>query len=108
MGRTVKSASSRRSARVHARIPVTISGTLPDGKHFTEETHVLTLSKFGARLKVHHPLKVGMQVRLKPKRSEETSLFRVVWMGREGSPQQSEAGVEYVEVSNLFGINFPG
>lgn len=49
-----------------------------------------------------------MQVRLQPKRTEETSLFRVVWMGREGSHQQGEAGVEYVEVSNLFGINFPG
>lgn len=109
MARPAKSAPLRRSTRVQARIPVVLSGTLPDGRAFTEETYILTLSKFGARVKTKHPLKVGMQVLVQPKRSveEKGTPFRVVWSGREGTSREGEVGLEYVEVSNPFGVTFP-
>ena len=97
----------RRSARVHIQIPVTISGTLADGKPFTEETQIITVSKFGAKLKTQQPLHLGMRLSVQPKRRRNKGLFRVVWVGRPGTPRQGEVGIEYVEVSNLLGVAFP-
>ena len=97
----------RRSARVNLRMPVKISGTLPGNKTFTEETYVITVSKFGAKIKSEQPLEVGMQLKVQPQRRRDSALFRVVWVGREGSPREGEIGIEYVEVSNLLGVAFP-
>jgi hypothetical protein len=106
----VKAASPpplRRSSRVNARIPVRLSGTLPSGKPFTEETFVVSISKFGAKVKTRQPLEVGIRVKVQPHRRREAGLFKVVWMGRPDTPREGEAGIEYVEVSNLLGIAFP-
>lgn len=101
-----KPAPLRRSTRVIARAPVTISGVL-DGKSYTADAHILTISKYGARLKVDLPLKVGMEVHVQPKQGESSALFRVVWTGREDTPRAGEVGIEYVKVSNLLGVTFP-
>ncbi len=97
----------RRSARVNLRMPVMISGTWPDNKTFTEETQVLTVSKYGAKIKSQQPLKVGMQVKVQPKGRRESAIFRVVWTGRVGSPREGEIGIEYIRVSNLLGVAVP-
>lgn len=101
------SAALRRSARINIRVPVTVSGTLPDGKPFSEETFILTVSKYGARLKTQHPMKVGAELSVKPRQARESARFRVVWTGREGTPRHGEVGIEYVQVSNLLGMTFP-
>jgi hypothetical protein len=106
----VKAASPaplRRSSRVNVRIPVTLSGTLPGGKAFSEETFIVSISKFGAKVKTEQPLEVGMRVKVRPHGRGEAGRFKVVWMGRPGTPREGEAGIEYVEVSNLLGIAFP-
>jgi hypothetical protein len=106
----VKAASPpplRRSSRVNVRIPVTLSGTLPGGKAFGEETFIVSISKFGAKVKTAQPLEVGMRVKVQPHRPAEAGLFKVVWMGRPGTPREGEAGIEYVEVSNFLGVAFP-
>ena|SRR3990172_6079235 len=97
----------RRSARVNGRVPVTISGTLPDNQTFAEETHILTISKYGAKLQSQYPLKIGMQLRVKLRDRRVSGLFKVVWTGHEGSLREGEVGIEYVQVSNLLGIAFP-
>lgn len=97
----------RRSARVQVRIPVTISGTLADGNSFTEETYVLSVSKFGAKLKTKQELEPGMEIRVKPRMRTEGAPFQVVWTGREGTLRAGEIGIQYVKVSNLLGITFP-
>ncbi len=97
----------RRSTRVNLRMPVKISGTLPDNKTFTEETHVLTVSRYGAKIRSQQPLTVGMQLKVQPKGRRESAIFRVVWIGRVGSPREGEIGIEYIRVSNLLGIAFP-
>ncbi len=100
-------ASLRRSARVNIRIPVRLSGKLADQTPFTEETIVLTVSKFGAKIKTVQPVQVGMEVKLQPKTRRDSALFRVVWVGRAGTPREGEIGIEYVRVSNLLGVAFP-
>ena len=99
--------SMRRSTRVQVRIPVDVTGTLPGGKSFTEQTHVLTVSKFGARLKSTYPLSPGMEIRVKPRAGIADALFQVVWVEGGGTLDSGEVGIQYVKVSNLFGIAFP-
>lgn len=98
--------SIRRSTRVRVCIPVEITGMLPDGESFTEQTYVVAVSKFGARLKSQHELRPGMEIRVKPKAGSVDALFQVVWAG--GLPGNStEVGIQYVKGSNLFGVAFP-
>jgi hypothetical protein len=105
MGLSIK-ASMRRSTRVQVRIPVIVTGTLGGGESFTEETYVLTVSKFGARLKCSHPLTPGMKIRVKPKAGNEDAVFHVVWAGG-GSGNSGEVGIQCVNATSLFGIAFP-
>ncbi len=107
MPRPPKSMPVRRSSRLNVRIPVRISGTSPDGKPFTEDTHILTVSRFGARLTSTLPLKLGTQIKVKPKQGNQSAVFRVVWLGSADSPRAGHVGIEYVKVSNLLGISFP-
>jgi hypothetical protein len=92
---------------VNVRIPVWLSGTYPDGKKFTENTYIVTISKYGARVKTGQPLKVGMKVTVEPHRRHQAGLFKVVWVGAPGTSREGEAGIEYSEVSNLLGVAFP-
>jgi len=107
MVKEAKPVPLRRSARVNVRIPVWLSGTYADGKKFTENTYIVTISKYGARVKTEQPLKVGMQVKVEPHRRHQAGLFKVVWMGQPGTAREGEAGIEYVQVSNLLGVAFP-
>ena len=107
MPKSNQSAPLRRSSRVHIQVPVSISGTWPGGEPFNEEAYLLTVSKFGAKLKTPLPLRQGMQVKVIPRNRRGSALFRVVWTAQEGSPRTGEVGIEYVEVSNLLGISFP-
>ncbi len=97
----------RRSTRVNVRIPVRISGTLGDNTPFVEDTSVLSISKFGARIQTRLPLTAGMKLKVQPKQQGESGLFAVVWVGRQGTPREGEVGIEYVRVSNLLGVTFP-
>lgn len=108
MGKTGGSFPLRRSVRVNVGCPVWISGTLPNHEPFAENTRIVTVSKFGAKMKTSIPLKVGMQVKVQPLRGEKSGVFRVVWVGRDGSPRAGEVGVEYgKETADVLGINFP-
>ncbi len=86
---------------------VTVSGKYPSGKPFTENTYVLSISKYGAKLLTRLPLKLGSEIRVQPRQRAEAALFRVVWTGQEGTPRAGEVGIEYVTVSNLLGVVFP-
>jgi hypothetical protein len=107
MPKPTESASFRRSSRVDIRIPVTISGTLLDGKPFSEETYLLSVSKFGVKLKTALPLQPGMEVKVTPSNRRQSALCRVVWTGQAGTPRAGEVGIEYLEFFNLVGIIFP-
>jgi hypothetical protein len=98
--------SMRRSSRVQVRIPVSVTGTLPDGRTFTEDTYVLTVSKYGARLQCSNPLRPGTKISAKPKVGSSEALFHVVWVGGR-SGNTGEVGIQYVPRSNLFGVSFP-
>ncbi len=97
----------RRSSRVRVRIPVTIEGELPDGTPFTEETYVVSVSKFGAKLETNYSLEPRSEIRLRSKARPDEALFQVVWLSRNDTGRPCQAGIQYVRVSNFLGIVFP-
>lgn len=108
MGKTSSALSFRRSGRVNIGCPVRISGVLSNDRTFEENARIVTLSKFGAKMRTRLPLKVGMQIKVQPLLGEKSGIFKVVWVGREGSPRAGEVGVEHSgETSDILGINFP-
>ena len=108
MGKTTSSLPLRRSSRVNIGCPVRISGMLAKNVPFAEDAQIVTLSKFGARLKTRVPLQVGMQIKVQPLRGEKSGLFKVVWVGREGTSRAGEVGVEYPKgIGGILGINIP-
>jgi hypothetical protein len=102
-----ESAPLRRSSRVQIRIPIILSGRFQNGKPFSAEAVIWSVSKYGAKVKTLLPLEVGMQVRVGLQNRRGEGLFRVVWIGREGTPRAGEVGLECVRVSNLLGLTFP-
>ena len=108
MGKLTSSIPLRRSARVNIGCGVRISGTLGNNEPFSEDAQIVTVSKFGAKLKIRTPLTVGMRVKIMPLRGKNSGVFKVVWVGREGTPRAGEVGVEYGrEIASILGINFP-
>lgn len=97
----------RRSRRIQVRIPITLSGALADGKPFSEETFVVTVSKFGGKIKTAQPLKAGFRVKIQPKGGKESELVRVAWVGHEGTSRAGEIGIEYTKLSSILGVTFP-
>ena len=69
--RPASSVPLRRSTRVNIGCPVRISGTLANHAPFAEDAQIVTLSKFGAKLKTHLPLRVGMQLKVAAPAREE-------------------------------------
>ena len=108
MGKTPSSLPTRRSSRVNIGCTVRISGNLASGIPFAENAQIVTLSKFGAKLKTNLPLQVGMQVKVQPLLGEKSGVFKVVWVGRASTPRAGEVGVEYSgDVAGILRINFP-
>lgn len=108
MAKPTGQAPLRRSTRVNVGVPVRISGTLPGNKSFSEDTHAVTISKFGVKIRTQLPLSIGMQLKIQTIRSRKVAFFKVVWIGREGTPRAGEVGLEYAgEHANVFGITFP-
>ncbi|MFZ0959992.1 MAG: hypothetical protein WAO35_03740 [Terriglobia bacterium] len=98
----------RRSARVNAGCRVRVSGTLANNEPFTEETEIVTVSKYGAKLKTQIPLQVEMQLKIQPLRGANSGIFKVVWVGRKGTLRAGEVGVACTkETADILGINFP-
>jgi hypothetical protein len=108
MVRTPSSLPLRRSTRVNIGCPVLISGLLGNNLPFAEETRIITISKHGARLRTRLPLKVGMQLKIQPLNGSNIGVFKVVWVGREGTARAGDVGVECPgTVASVLGVNFP-
>lgn len=83
----------RRQPRTEVGLQVQLWGTDAQGHPFVEAVCTENLSDAGAHLKgICMPLHSGEVVRLKY--NGRDAMFRVVWVGEEGSPYESHAGVK--------------
>jgi hypothetical protein len=88
---------NRREQRAEAKLNVKLWGTDAAGKPFIDPATTCNLSGHGVRLEgVQRALKVGDAVGLTY--NNQKARFRVVWVGRSGSPQEGHVGLECTTV----------
>lgn len=97
----------RRAARVAHRARIVLSGDDADGFSFAEETETVTVSKHGLTVRSRYNLALGEELSVKTKEKNRVAQFQVVWVGKEGTPNEGLVGLEWVEPSRFWGIEFP-
>ena len=106
--KNVKGYVLRRSPRAMVKIPVVIKGVDKHGFEFEEDTETYIVSKFGARIFSIHELDEDARLQLKVPPTDQWSDFRVVWIGRQEEDAIGHIGIEFIQTTNFFGVNFPG
>jgi hypothetical protein len=104
----LESPSRRRSGRMVLRLNVNISGVDVKSNHFEERTETLEVSKYGAKLRLTHELKVGGVLTLFRPDAERRSQFRVIFQSPpDAASGWRETGIEFVGVDGFWGVQFP-
>ncbi len=98
----------RRSGRLSLHVKVRLSGANVEGNTFEERSETLEVSKYGARVTLHHDLKVGSIMGLERPDSERQARFKVVYQAPpDPATGRRETGIEFVGVDSFWGIDFP-
>jgi len=97
----------RRSSRLQFRCRVKISGVDAEDNRFSEETETVSISKFGAALKTACQYAMGQIITVHTVDLGHTGQFQVVWMGKPGTREAGQIGIEWVDARRFWGIEFP-
>jgi hypothetical protein len=96
-----KHVGKRRDQRVDAVYPVRLWGMDASGRPFIEAATTVNVSRRGVMIKdVPGKLAVGEVVGLRM--GEEKAKFRVVWIGKAGTPEEGHMGLQCVDVGKPF------
>ena len=99
--------SERRSLRLWMSVQVSASGTDANGNNFREDTDTIVINAHGGLLFLRQPVKIGSDIVLTNRATEEAQGCRVITM-RESSDRGMRVGVEFVSPSPRFwGVEFP-
>jgi hypothetical protein len=83
----------RRNRRVAVFLTVLIWGVDAKSVAFVQHAQVRNISDHGAVLQgIMRPVKAGSILHVQ--HSKDQAQFRIVWVGRAGSPRQGEIGIE--------------
>ena len=100
--------NQRQGARVVMRVPVEIRGTAADGNPLEESTHTGVVGVLGAMIWTSRMLRVGTEVELTNRFSQQTAKFRVAWVKDQQDGELWETGVESLEpLDDFWGVRFP-
>jgi hypothetical protein len=97
----------RRTSRLHFKARVILSGKDADGFSFAEETETVSVSKHGAAMRTSYHLALDQEVSVRTKDNDRVGQFQVVWIGKEGTPQEGLLGVEWLDARRFWGVEFP-
>jgi hypothetical protein len=97
----------RRASRLQFNSRVVLAGKDADGRDFAEDTETINVSKNGASLRTSRHLILGQEVLVRTKEKDRLGKFQVVWMGKPGTPDEGVVGLEWVELSDFWGVKFP-
>ena len=99
--------TERRSLRLWMSIPVGVSGKNATGKNFTEDTETTVVNAHGGLLFLYEPVKIGTNIALTNRATNEEQTCRVVSM-RKASDKGMHVGIEFLLPSpNFWGAEFP-
>jgi hypothetical protein len=95
----------RREQRIFVELPVKIWGMDANSRPFAQPASLRNISGSGATLQgVSAQLKPGCVVDLQYQGTK--AQFRVVWLGRQGSEQQGEVGLQCISSNiQLWGVD---
>lgn len=97
----------RGKQRIKMVLPVKIWGRDPKGKPFFQLAHTLDINRGGARLGGLQSL-VNFDDTLEVQYRHKKARFRVTWVGRPGTPKESQVGIQYVEPEkDIWGLELP-
>jgi len=98
----------RRSSRVQTRIPVRVVSNGDDGNPQDAAAETLSVSRYGALLRVPFQPPLGSRIEVLHGLSHEVREFRVINLRGERDRGSFELGVEmYYPARNFWGIQFP-
>jgi hypothetical protein len=104
---TAQIRTRRRSLRVWTSIPVRASGKDADGKNFREDTKTIVVNAHGGLLFLYQPVKVGANIVLTNRDTNEEQACRVVTL-RDPSDKGMDVGIEFLLPNPSFwGLEFP-
>jgi len=90
------------------RVPVEVRGVAEDGSSFTEDTHTSDAGVLGALIRLSKLVKLGAEVEVTNRFSQQTATFRIVWVGEPGESELREIGIESLEpLGDFWGVRFP-
>jgi len=100
--------SRRRSARILLRLIVVISGADGQSNRFEEPAETVDVSKYGAKVRLAHEMKVGSLLSLLRPDTERSAKFRVVFQTPpDAATGRRDTGIEFVGVDGFWGVQFP-
>ena len=98
----------RRNGRVLMRVPVELRGITPDGSALEESAHTSVVGPLGAMVRTSRQLQIGTEVVLTNRFSQQTTRFRVVWIGELQIDGLWEIGLESLApLDDFWGVRFP-
>jgi len=98
----------RQGGRVVMRVPVEIRGAGADGKPFEESAFTGVIGALGAMIVVSRRLRIGSEIELTNRFSQQTARFRVAWIKDEEAGGPWETGLESLKpLDDFWGVRFP-
>jgi len=94
----------RRSVRHQVRIPVLIRGFDVQGRGFFLRGELISIDGHGACLQWRIPLPLGEKVEVQIAEENTVRSFRVAWRGKRGSPEETQAGLEFVDANESWDV----
>jgi len=100
-------AGRRRSMRVLLSVPILVSGKLPEGQEFKEDTRTLVVNAHGALIALNAPVTADQLITVANKSTQQSLDCRIVYLGR-AQDGKTQMGIEFLKPSPAFWqIDFP-
>ena len=98
----------RRFGRATLRVPVKVSGTSADGTALEEDSFTGVVGELGAMIRTSRLLRMGSEVEVTNRFSQQTARFRVVWVKERQEDNLWVTGIESLSpVEEFWGVRFP-
>jgi hypothetical protein len=108
LSETTQPYGRRMHGRVLMRVPVEVRGTARDGTVLEESAHTGVVGPLGAMVRTSRSLRMGTEVVLTNRFSQQIARFRVVWVGGQQTDGLWETGIEsFVPLDDFWGVRFP-
>jgi hypothetical protein len=108
LNKTIQPHDRRRGGRVFMSVPVEVRSAAQDGSILVETAQTCMVGPVGAMVRTSRSLRMGTEVVLTNRFSQQTARFRVVWVGEQRTDGLWEIGIEsLVPLDDFWGVRFP-